>query len=124
MDELRDPLQSICDGVDGALLATIIGVDGLPVDSVQTQKESAESLDVPALFVEYTSLMPQVQKSAQMFAAGLLEELAIRSENLVTIIRPINEEYFLALALLPSANSGKGRYLLRIHAAGLAKALS
>jgi predicted regulator of Ras-like GTPase activity (Roadblock/LC7/MglB family) len=107
--------------LDGAFSASIMGVDGIPVDSVEAD---SGDVDIPSLLVEYSSLLSQVQRSAQMFAAGGLEELAIRSENLTAILRPINAEYLLCLALRPSASFGKGRYLLRINAPKLASALS
>lgn len=122
MIELREPLESIINGLDGgALAASIMGMDGLPVDAIEMDPGE---VDVSALLVEFSSLLNQVQKSAQMFAAGGLEELAIRSEHLTTIIRPINAEYLLCLAMRPDANFGKGRYLLRVHAPKLATALS
>ncbi len=122
MNELREPLESIVDALaGGAFAASIMGMDGLPVDAIE--RDSGD-VDVSALLVEFSSLLIQVQKSAQMFAAGDLEELAIRSEHLTTIIRPINEEYLLCLALHPEANFGKGRYLLRVHAPKLATFLS
>lgn len=108
--------------LDGAALAaSIMAMDGIPVDAIELD---AGDVDVSALLVEFSSLLGQVQRSAQMFAAGGLEELAIRSEHLTTIIRPINQEYLLCLALRPDANFGKGRYLLRINAPKLASALS
>src|SRR5688572_19546214 len=101
MIELREPLESIMNGLDGgALAASIMGMDGLPVDAIEMD---AGEVDVSALLVEFSSLLTQVQKSAQMFAAGGLEELAIRSEHLTTIIRPINAEYLLCLAMRPEA---------------------
>lgn len=121
MDELRAPLESMMSAVHGALAASIMGVDGLPVDAVEIDPGE---VDVSALMVEYSSLLNQVQRSAQMFAAGGLEELSISSENLTAIIRPINAEYLLCFALRPQANFGKGRYLVRLHAPKLASALA
>jgi predicted regulator of Ras-like GTPase activity (Roadblock/LC7/MglB family) len=69
-------------------------------------------------------VLSQVRQSAEMFSAGALNELSIRSERLTTIIRPVNEEYFVALALVPEGNFGKGRYLLRVHAPKLVQDLS
>jgi hypothetical protein len=42
----------------------------------------------------------------------------------VTLIRVINETYFVAVALSPEGNLGKGRYLLRIVAPKLAEELA
>lgn len=122
VEDIRGPLEQICQRVEGVFAATVMGLDGLPVDTVRKEPSPTET-DIPALLVEYSNLLGQVQKSAQMFAAGNLEELSIRSENVTTIIRTINQEYFLALALRNTGNLGKGRYLLRINAPRLASVL-
>jgi predicted regulator of Ras-like GTPase activity (Roadblock/LC7/MglB family) len=123
MSDFAEQLESIVRAVDGAVAATIMGVDGIPVQAYEAEA-GADGVDLSSLLVEYSSLIPQVQRSAQMFAAGELEELSITSERLVTIIRPVTPEYFLALAMRTSAVSGKGRYLLRVHAPKLAPLLS
>lgn len=125
MNTFEARLRAICGSIDGAIVVTLMGVDGIPVQTIQVAPPEPEGeLDVSSLLVEYSSLIPQVQRSAQMFAAGGLEELSITSERLVTILRPVTSEYFVALALRSSANLGKGRYLLRIHAPKLASELS
>ncbi|MBK8014347.1 MAG: roadblock/LC7 domain-containing protein [Deltaproteobacteria bacterium] len=121
MSVLSAPLERLCQRVPGALAASIMGLDGLPVD---THTASKGDIDLSSLLVEYSSTLAQVRESAQMFAAGALEEISIRAENLTTIIRPITTEYFLALALLPEANFGKGRYHLRMTAPELVDELS
>jgi hypothetical protein len=42
---------------------------------------------------------------------------------MVTLVRVINQTYFVAMTLTPNGNLGKGRYLLRLMAPGLAKEL-
>ena len=125
--EIRTPLVQICEGIDGVLAATVMGFDGLPVDTYQPKNGNAgghtTQVDVPALMVEYSSMLGQIQRSAQMFSAGGLEELAITSENLRTVIRPLSEDYFVAIAMTRGANMGRGRYLLRLHAPKLQEAI-
>jgi hypothetical protein len=41
----------------------------------------------------------------------------------LTIMRMVNADYFVVLALLPEGNYGKGRYALRLAAPKLAKEL-
>jgi predicted regulator of Ras-like GTPase activity (Roadblock/LC7/MglB family) len=123
MSDFAESLRSIVESVDGAVVASIMGIDGIPVQAYEVDGSSGE-VDIASLLVEYTALIPQVQRSAQMFAAGGLEELSIKSERLVTIIRPVTPEYLLALALRTNANFGKGRYMLRVHAPKLAGDLS
>lgn len=122
IEEIHEPLQKICRAVPGALGATVMGFDGVPVDSYEHREPDGET-DVGALLVEYSNLLGQVKNSAEMFAAGALEEFSIRSENLTALIRPINDEFFLALALCSPLHAGKGRYLLRLHAPELAEFL-
>ncbi len=123
IEEIREPLETICTAVPGALAATVMGYDGVPVDTYEHQDAEGET-DVSALLIEYSCLLGQVKNSAQMFAAGDLREFSISSENLTALIRPINEEFFLALALDSPSHAGKGRFLLRLHAPNLAEFLT
>lgn len=120
MADFRECLEAICGALPGTLVASLMGFDGLPVETVETEElqQLGEdgTLDISSLLVEYSSVLGQVQRTGQIFSAGTLEELSIRSENLLTLIRPVTEEYFVALALRPEASAGKGRYLLRVHA--------
>lgn len=69
IEEIQIPLQKICGSVDGALAATVMGFDGLPVDAY-THHEPGGELDISSLIIEFSSLLGQVKASAQMFAAG------------------------------------------------------
>ena len=113
-------LQHIVDAMPGALAATLMGVDGLAVATVEREAlEHEDGLDVSSLLVEFSSVLAQVQRTGEIFAAGPVEELTVRSERLVTVLRPVSAEYFVALAMRPEGLLGKGRYLLRVHGARL-----
>ena len=47
---------------------------------------------------------------------GGVEELSINTERVMTVMRLVSNDYFLVLALKPSGNYGKGRYVLRVTA--------
>jgi predicted regulator of Ras-like GTPase activity (Roadblock/LC7/MglB family) len=51
-----------------------------------------------------------------MLEAGGANEISVNTDKLVTIIRTLGEQYFLALAMAPEGNVGKGRYMLRVQA--------
>jgi predicted regulator of Ras-like GTPase activity (Roadblock/LC7/MglB family) len=61
-------------------------------------------------------VLGQVCKAAEILDVGELEEVTIRSRNLTFIIRVLNEDYFLGIALAPEGNFGKGRFLMRMAA--------
>ena len=48
----------------------------------------------------------------------------VKAERLTTVIRLINEEYFIAVTLQPSGNLGKARFLLRTRGQALTQELT
>ncbi|MBI2375446.1 MAG: hypothetical protein HYV07_15730 [Deltaproteobacteria bacterium] len=115
--DFQKHLQTIADSVEGSMFATLMGYDGVAVAEHQVQPREGETpIDVAALLVEFTTVLGQVARSAQSVDAGALEELSVKSQRLTTIIRPVTPEYFLAMAIRPDGNAGKGRYFLRVSA--------
>ena len=51
-----------------------------------------------------------------MLEAGSANEIAVGTDKLITVIRLLGDTYFLALAMSPGGNFGKGRYLMRVTA--------
>jgi predicted regulator of Ras-like GTPase activity (Roadblock/LC7/MglB family) len=109
----REHLQDVCRSCDGAVACTLMGVDGIEVD---THVEGGGTVDVKSLLVEYSSLFRTAREAADAHEAGGLAELSIATERLVTVARLVTPEYFLAVALTPEGNFGKARYLLRVTA--------
>jgi predicted regulator of Ras-like GTPase activity (Roadblock/LC7/MglB family) len=68
-------------------------------------------------------ILKDIRKATELVDAGVAREVTIQGEKLTTVIRLINEEYFVAVALRPDGNYGKARYLLRTGAAKLATEL-
>jgi len=108
----RESLQEVCT-VEGAVAASVMGFDGIAIDTVTP---ASTPVDLDALLVEYAGILGQVKQAAEMLQSGQVSELSIGTDRLTTLLRPINPEYFLVLALKPDGNFGKGRYLLRVTA--------
>ncbi len=109
----KDHLEAICSSVEGAILSSVMGYDGI---AVETTEQGAPGLDVPSLLVEYTALLGQVRSAATVLQSGSVEELVLSTERLTVFSRPLTADYFLLVALAPGANWGKARYLMRITA--------
>ena len=110
----REHLQDICEGVEGAVACSVMGFDGISID---THEAAAGDLDIPNLLVEYTTLLNQVRSAAGVLQSGGVKELVVATDQLTTLARPLNSEYYLLLALKPDSNWGKARYMMRITAA-------
>jgi predicted regulator of Ras-like GTPase activity (Roadblock/LC7/MglB family) len=110
----REHLQDVCKGVDGAVACSLMGVDGIEVDTHVAGE--AAGLDLKSLLVEYSGLFRSAQEAASAGEAGELAELSANTGRLWTVARLVSPEYFMAVALRPDGNIGKARYLLRITA--------
>lgn len=110
----REHLQDVCKGVDGAVACSLMGVDGIEVDTHLVAEEAG--LDVKSLLVEYSSLFRSARDAAGAHEAGDLAELSVSTGRLWTVARMVSPDYFMAVALRPEGNLGKARFLLRITA--------
>lgn len=107
-------LQSVVSQVDGALACSVMGFDGIAVETHQV--EAAAEMDLSTTWVEYANILTQVKNAAEQLKSGGVTEVSVNSENLLTLMRLVTPDYFLVLAMKPSGNYGKGRYALRIAA--------
>lgn len=109
----REAIQGVVEGVDGGLAGMLMDFEGIPVDSYV---RGDLALDVEAVGAEASVLIKSIQRASEMLDAGMTREVSIQSERMVTLIRVINDSYFIALTLQPDGNLGKARYLLRVAA--------
>ncbi len=116
----RDQLERICSAVEGAVACSVIGFDGIAIDTYEGQ---ATDLDLPSLLVEYTTLLNQVRAAAGVLQSGDVRELVISTDRLTALSRPLSNEYFVVLALSPEGNWGKARYMLRVVSPDLQREL-
>ncbi len=109
----REHLEQVCRSVDGAVACSLMGMDGIEVD---TALHDGSALDVKSLLVEYSGVLRSAREAAEAHQAGGVAELAIATDKLVALVRTVSPEYFMVVALTPEANLGKARYLLRVTA--------
>ena len=110
----RTHLESVVNQVDGALACSVMGFDGIAVDT--HQKDDAAELELQAAWVEYANVLSQLKCAAELLKTGAVSEVSVNTERVLTLMRMVTPEYFLVLALRAEGNYGKGRYVLRITA--------
>ncbi len=109
------------DNVQGGVGAVVMGYDGISID--EYVKEDS-NLDLPLLAIEYSALLKEIKKTVSVLKIGKMEEVSINTESFLVIIRAINEELFVVLAVMQEGNYGKGRYLLKVNSLELYKFLA
>ncbi len=120
----REQLQGLVSEVDGAVAASVMGMDGIAIDTIEAEvDDDFPEIDIHTLLVEYTNILSQLIQAGEVLETGGLRELAVGTENLVTLSRRLTDEYYAVLAILPDANFGRARYRLRIASSHLCEEL-
>lgn len=109
----KEPLKRVVDNVEGGIAGLIMGFDGIAVESYTRE---GHKMDVNTVGMEFSFILTQVRKAAEVLDLGAISEIAIKAEKLTIVIHLLSRDYFLALALSPEGNFGKGRYLMRVVA--------
>ena len=111
-------LESIVSQVDGAIACSVMGFDGIAVETHQSKAnpQASGQLELSTVWVEYGNILNQLKTVAETLKTGAVSELSVNSDKVITLMRLVNSEYFVVLALRPDGNYGKARYLLRITA--------
>lgn len=117
----KEALQTVVEGTDGGMAGILMDFEGIAVESY-IRPEAPFSIET--IGAEFSVVVKAIQRAAESLEAGTANEVSILSDKVLTIIRVINKTYFLALAIDPGGNIGKGRYLLRIAAPKLEVELS
>ena len=92
------------------------GPYNIPHISVDSYARSNGGPDIQTVGMELAHVISQVRKASQALEVGGLREVMVRADDLVVLVHVLNDEYFVACAILPDANAGKARYLLRLLA--------
>lgn len=109
----KEHLQKIVEGAGDGVAAVIMGLDGILVDAYS---RDTGGFDINIIVMEFSYILTQVKKAAETLKVAGLQEMIVKAEQLVLVIRMINDEYFLAVVLQPTGNLGKCRFLMRLTA--------
>jgi predicted regulator of Ras-like GTPase activity (Roadblock/LC7/MglB family) len=109
----QDALREIVDKTEGGVAGLIMDSEGIAVDSYARDDAA---FDITTVGIEFGVVLGSIKRAADSLEAGRTSEVAIGTDKIVTLIRTLNDNYFLALAIRPDGNMGKGRYLMRTAA--------
>lgn len=115
-----ETLKKVVDGVDGAMAAVVMGLDGIPVE---TYVKATDRIDVNTVGMEFSFILGQVRKAGDSLQVGSLEELSVKAQRLLLVCRMISPQYFVAIAMAPEGNFGKCRYMVRMASPALSAQL-
>jgi predicted regulator of Ras-like GTPase activity (Roadblock/LC7/MglB family) len=109
----KDALKNVVEQTQGGLAGLLMDFEGIPLE---TYSKKDTPFDIEAVGAEISVVVKAIQRASEMLDAGDTKEVSFKTDKMVTLVRVINESYFLALSLEPDGNFGKGRFLLRVTA--------
>jgi len=114
-------LRDVVEQTEGGVASLVMDLDGIALD--RCAKESA-AFDINSVGVELSVVLKSAIQAASMLDAGGTQEVTVVADKLVTLVRLVNDNYFVALSLLPEGNVGKARYMLRTRVPEMVAELS
>ena len=106
----KDALKEIVDKTDGGIAGLIMDSEGIAVDSYA---RDGAPFDINTVGIEFGVVLGSIKRAAESLEAGTAHEVAIGTDKMITLIRTLGDGYFLAFAIRPDGNFGKGRYMMR-----------
>ncbi len=118
-------LQEMVEGVDGGIGAALMGSDGIAIAEWMSPgaRERSSLEEVASAGVEFGRVLDEIRKVADVLGGGALKETVISLARLIFIFRGVADDAFLVMALVPEANLGRARYLVRCSLSALQEEL-
>jgi predicted regulator of Ras-like GTPase activity (Roadblock/LC7/MglB family) len=105
-----ETLREIVEKTEGAVAGLIMDSKGI---SVESYARADAPFDITTIGIEFGVVLGSIKRAAESLDAGNAREIAIGTDKMIAIIRTLGDTYFLAVALRPDGNFGKGRFLMR-----------
>jgi predicted regulator of Ras-like GTPase activity (Roadblock/LC7/MglB family) len=112
-----DALKAVASRVPEAQVLMILGTDGIPIEKLALRPDP----NMEAVAAEHTTLLRASLSAAADTGLGHLQELAVVTERMTTLLVAITPDYFLFASLAPGAITGRARFALRLAGLGLRK---
>jgi predicted regulator of Ras-like GTPase activity (Roadblock/LC7/MglB family) len=103
----RETLAHIRDRVDGTLAVSLIGLDGIAIESINDHRVP---LDV--LGAEFGGFIKSIKLSNTELNTGEVQQFSLTTERYLTFLSQVTPEYFLLLVMRPDGNYGRARFEL------------
>lgn len=103
----RDVLAGIKSRVDGTLAVSLIGLDGIAVETIS---DGGVPLDV--LAAEFGGFIRSIRLSNTELNTGEVLQFSLTTEKYITFLSAVTSDYFILLVMRPEGNYGRARFEL------------
>lgn len=103
----RRVLADVRDRVEGTLAISLIGLDGIAVETINDERVP---LDV--LGAEFGGFIKSIRLSNTELNTGEVKQFALVTEKYVTFLSEVTTDYYILLVMRPDGNYGRARFEL------------
>ncbi|HEX2123508.1 MAG TPA: hypothetical protein VHL59_17890 [Thermoanaerobaculia bacterium] len=103
----KDVLAGLCSRVEGALASSLIGLDGIAIETVN---DHAVPLDV--IGAEFGGFIKSLRHANTELNTGDVLQFSLVTERYITFLSAVTPEYYILLVLTPDGNYGRARFEL------------
>jgi predicted regulator of Ras-like GTPase activity (Roadblock/LC7/MglB family) len=103
----KNVLQGISDRVEGTLAVSLIGLDGIAIDTI-----NRDAIPLDVLGAEFGGFIKSIRLSNTDLNTGEVEQFSLVTEKYTTFLSAVTPEYFVILVLRPDGNYGRARFEL------------
>ncbi len=103
----KDVLAGLCSRAEGALAASLIGLDGIAIETIN---DHGVPLDV--IGAEFGGFIKSLRHANTELNTGEVLQFSLVTERYITFLSAVTPEYYILLVLTPDGNYGRARFEL------------
>ena len=103
----KDVLTGLQQRVDGAMAASLIGLDGIAVETINDQ-----NVPLDVLGAEFGSFIKSIRHANTELNTGEVLQFSLVTEKYITFLSEVTPDYYILLVLRPDGNYGRARFEL------------
>ena len=101
-------LEDLQRNVDGTVAISLIGTDGIAIESLERDHFPLEILSA-----EISSLLKTLRTAKTDLDTGDLEQFVLTTQKYITFLSKVTPEYFILMVLAQGGNYGRARFELK-----------
>ena len=102
----RRVLSGLHDRVEGVIAASLIGLDGIAVETI------GGGVPLDMLGAEFGGFIKSIRQANTELNTGEVLQFALVTDNYITFLSEVTPEYYILLVLRPDGNYGRARFEL------------
>jgi predicted regulator of Ras-like GTPase activity (Roadblock/LC7/MglB family) len=103
----RDVLAGLQERVEGAMAVSLIGLDGIAVETINDQ-----DMPLDVLGAEFGGFIKSIRHANTELNTGEVLQFSLITEKYITFLSEVTPDYYILLVLRPDGNYGRARFEL------------